>query len=410
MRKSRLKLDLNFNSNIEKIKFMFRANFQRTGVYSTLEVHQLNGLKWQSRKAPDFLTWCFGFDVAEGIVCVGNRDRNLYGLDSETGQQLWAHQLGEKFFSSPVIFDGIVYVSSLEFNGATTHQYLRAIDIKSGQQLWKFILDFQPSSLLYGSVPSSPVVSQGKVYIGGTDGYLYGIDISSAESGWSFKTTKNMPLTPPALKNDIICVASGDGYLYAIELSTGQQKWKYEIGGLKPFSPSYPAISNQSVYIISSDNTLHSLNLQTGELCWTFKDRGMHLYAPIVSEQAIYIGGSNTSLCALDINTGEILRTFPTGNMKHRSNPVMAGNTIYIGGQGFLQALDSDTGEELWQFTTPLPENIMLEPQWLIGKLGEQIFSKLTGAEFNTEKFSTPIINNGMIYAGCKNGYLYALN
>ena len=49
------------------------------------KVRQINKLKlkWQSRKAPDFLAWCFGFDVAEGIVCVRNRDRNLYGIDSE---------------------------------------------------------------------------------------------------------------------------------------------------------------------------------------------------------------------------------------------------------------------------------------------------------------------------------------
>lgn len=387
---------------------MFRSNFQRTGVYSTSEVRQLNGLKWRTQKSPDFLTWCFGFTAGEGIVCVANSDRNLYGLDSETGQQLWIYQLGEKFSSSPTICDGIVYVISLKFNGAITDQYLRAIDIKSGQELWQFKLEFQPSSLIYGSVPSSPVVSQGVVYIGGTDGYLYGIDISLGELVWSFKTTKNMPLTPPALQNDIICVASGDGYLYAINLSTGQQKWKYEIGGLKPFSPSFPAIANQSVYIISSDNTLYSLNLQTGELIWTFKDKGMCLYAPIVTEKAIYICGSNTPLSTLNIETGKTSWAFQS-DVKYLSSPVMVGSTIYIGGQGFLQALDSSTREELWQFSTPIPENIVLEPQFLIGKLGEQILSKLTGAIFRNEKFSTPIIYEGVIYVGCRNGYIYAL-
>ena len=135
----------------------------------------------------------------------------------------------------------------------------------------------------------------------------------------------------------------------------------------------------------------------------------MYLYAPVISERAIYVGGSNTSFYALDIETGRILRTFQTGDMKYRSNPVMAGSTIYIGGQGFLQALDSNTGKELWQFTTPLPENLMLEPQFLIGKLGQEVLSKLTGAVFHTEKFSTPIIYEGVIYVGCRNGYLYAL-
>ena len=389
---------------------MFRSNFQRTGFCNTFEVRKLNGLKWRSRKSPDSLTWCSSFTVAEGIVCVGGKDRNLYGLDSETGQQLWTYQLEEKFLSSPVIFDGIIYVSSLKFNGTTTDQYLRAINLQSGQQLWQFKLEFQPSSLIYGSVPSSPVVSQGVVYIGGTDGNLYGINISSAELVWSFKTTKNTPLTPSALKNDVICVASGDGYLYAIELSTGQQKWKYEIGGLKPFYPSFPAIANQSVYIISSDNTLYSLNLQTGKLLWTFKDESIHLYAPVVTEQAIYVCGSNTSFYALNVVTGKTLWTFPIGDVKYLSSPVMTESTIYIGGQGFLQALDSNTREELWQFTTPLPENIILEPQFLIGKLGQEILSKITGATFSTEKFSTPVIYEGVIYVGCRNGYLYALH
>lgn len=388
---------------------MFRSNFQRTGVYSASELRQINGLKWRSQKSPNFFTWCFGFAVGEGIICVANSDRNLYGLDSATGQQLWIYHLGEKFFSSPIIYDGIVFVVSLKFNEAITDQYLRAIDIKSGQQLWHFKLEFQPSSLIYGSVPSSPVVSQGVVYIGGTNGYLYGVDIASGELVWSFKTTINTPLTPPALQNDIICIASGDGYLYAINLSTGQQKWKHEIGGLKPFSPSFPAISNQSVYIVSSDNTFYSLNLQTGELLWTFKDQGMCLYAPVVTKKAVYICGSNTPLSALNIETGKTMWAFKSDE-KYLSSPVMAGDIIYIGGQGFLKALDAGTRKELWQFSTPLPENIILEPQFLISKLGEQILSKLTGATFRTEKFTTPIIYEGVLYVGCRNGYLYALH
>ena len=250
---------------------MFRANFQRTGVYNFAEVRQLNGLKWQSKKSPEFLTKCLGLTVAEGIVCVASSDRNLYGLDCDTGQQVWEHQLNELFFSSPIIDDGIVYVDSTQFNGTTTERYLRAIDAHSGRVRWQFKLDFQPLSLTSVSLPSSPVVSQGVVYIGGTDGTLYGLDISSGELVWSFKTTKNMALTPPALKDEIICVASGDGYLYAIEISTRQLKWKYEIGGLNPFSLSFPAIFDRAVYIISSDNTLHALNLQTGTPLWNFK-------------------------------------------------------------------------------------------------------------------------------------------
>ncbi len=388
---------------------MFRSNFQRTGVYSVAEVRQLNGLKWQSKKLPENSIRCCGLTVAEGIVCVASRDRNLYALDPETGQQLWEYQLNEKFFSSPVICDGIIYVDSTQFNGTTTERYLRAIDVHSGRLQWQFKLDFQPLSLMSVSVPSSPVVSQGVVYMGGTDGKLYGIDVASGKLVWSFKTTKNMPLTPPALQDEIICVASGDGYVYAIEISTRQPKWKYEIGGLNPFSLSFPAITNQAIYIISSDNTLYALNLKTGKALWTFKGGNMPLYAPVITERAIYVGGFDTPFFALDIETGRTLFTFQTGDLKYRSNPVLAGNTIYIGGQGFLQALDLNTGEELWRFATPLPENVMLKPKFWISKLVQQILTKLTGAIFHTEKFSTPIIYKSVIYVGCRNGYVYAL-
>ena len=117
-----------------KSKLCSFANFQRTGVYDTFEVRQLNGLKWRSRKSPDSLTWYYCLSVWGGIVCVGC-NRNLYGLDSETGKELWKYQLGKKFFSSPVVSDGIVYVSSLKFNQTLTKQYLRAVNIKTGQQL-----------------------------------------------------------------------------------------------------------------------------------------------------------------------------------------------------------------------------------------------------------------------------------
>ncbi len=388
---------------------MFRANFQRTGFYSVAEVRQLNGLKWQSQKFPKFSARWFGLTVAEGIVCVGSRDGNIYGLDSETGQELWAYQLPEKICASPVIHDGIVYLSSLQFNGVTTDQYLRAINVHSGSLKWQFKLDFKPLSLVSVSVPPSPVVSQGIVYIGATDGILYGIDVASGELAWSFKTTKNMTLTQPALKDDIICVASDDGYLYAIEISTRQQKWKYEIGGLSAFCLTFPAITDRAIFIISSDNTLYALNLQTGKPLWTFKNGNKALSAPIITEKAIYLG-FGTSFYALDIETGKTLSSFQIGDMKYCSNPVVAENTVYIGSQRLLQALDLTTGEELWRFTTPLPENLMLRLKFWINKLGQKILIKLMGFRFYTEKFATPIIYQSVIYVGCKNGYIYALH
>lgn len=389
---------------------MFRSNFQRTGFYTGGEIRQLPRIKWQTQKSLE-ISWRFsGLTVAEGIVCVYGSDRNLYGLDSETGRQLWAYQSDEKLYSSPVIYKGICYLCSLKLEGSLTELDLKAIDIRSGRKQWQFKLEFQPLSLLNSSVPPSPVVSEGVVYLGGTDGYLYGIDAASAELVWSFKTTKNMPLTPPALKDGNIYVASGDGYLYAVEIATEEQKWKYEIGGLNPFALSFPAIAKNLVFIIDSNNTLCALDLETRDRLWAFESGSSNLYAPAVAERVICIGGFDTPFYALEIDTGRALRTLETGDTKYRSSPIIAGDTVYLGGQGLLQAIDLNTGRELWQFTTPIPENPLLEPQFWMNKLAQQVLTTLTGASFSTEQFSTPIIYRGVIYVGCRNGYIYALD
>ncbi|MBN2851559.1 MAG: PQQ-binding-like beta-propeller repeat protein [Clostridia bacterium] len=45
--------------------------------------------------------------------------------------------------------------------------YLYAIDIKTGLEKWKFET--------YGNILSSPVISEGVVYIGSHDSYLYAL-------------------------------------------------------------------------------------------------------------------------------------------------------------------------------------------------------------------------------------------
>ena len=288
---------------------MFRANFQRTGVYNLSKVQQFDKLKWQCQKFPEISNRYLGLAVGEGIVCVASKDRNLYGLDANNGKELWRYQLSEKIFSSPLIYNGSFYVNSIQYNNSETNQYLRAVDVQSGEFRWQFKLDFHPLSLISTSIPSSPVISEGIIYIGGTDGILYGIDIGYGELVWSFKTTKNMPLTPPAVKDKIICVASADGYLYAIDIETKQQKWRYEIGGLNPFVFSFPGISNQAFYIISGDSTLYALKLQTGELLWSFKNDNISCSVSIITQNVVYVSGLNCSFLALDIETGEILFT-----------------------------------------------------------------------------------------------------
>jgi glucose dehydrogenase len=82
------------------------------------------------------------------------------GGPSELHGLVWKFETGDVVWSSPAITDGVVYV------GSDDH-YLYAVDIQSGQEKWKFQTG--------GTVRSSPAVSEGVVYFGSADGYLYAV-------------------------------------------------------------------------------------------------------------------------------------------------------------------------------------------------------------------------------------------
>jgi outer membrane protein assembly factor BamB len=65
--------------------------------------------------------------------------------------------------SSPTVADGIVYVGCRD-------QKLCAVDVNSGELLWRFKTG--------GPVYSSIIVEDDIIYFGSTDGYLYALEIN----------------------------------------------------------------------------------------------------------------------------------------------------------------------------------------------------------------------------------------
>ena len=91
---------------------MFRANLQRTGVYNTKGIHQLTELKWKF-KTEDVDS---SPAIADGVVYFGSLDGNLYAVDIKTGQEKWKFKTKYWVLSSPAIADGVVYFGSFDGN------------------------------------------------------------------------------------------------------------------------------------------------------------------------------------------------------------------------------------------------------------------------------------------------------
>jgi outer membrane protein assembly factor BamB len=138
--------------------------------------------------------------ITGGMVLFGTSDSLLFhALDAATGKPVYKVQDNFYLFSSPAVAGDVVYIGKM--NGG-----LEALDLKTGKQLWEFQTDASKENrdlalkadrstndaMLFrasdyggvagvdrifnlGAVASSPLVVNGKVYFGSTDGYLYAL-------------------------------------------------------------------------------------------------------------------------------------------------------------------------------------------------------------------------------------------
>jgi hypothetical protein len=114
----------------------------------------------------------------------------------------WKFQTGKGISSSPAISNGIVYVGSLD-------GYIYAIDAELGYLIWKIYI---------GQITSSPLVFGDLVYVGSDDKYLYALDALTGTLKWRYQTSGKV-ISSPSFSGGNLYVGSEDGYLYAFSSS-----------------------------------------------------------------------------------------------------------------------------------------------------------------------------------------------
>lgn len=103
--------------------------------------------------------------VCDGIVVAGTRDRNVYGLDVNTGKQIWKFPTRGDVDSSPAISDGRVYIGSKD-------KHLYVLDLHSGKKLFDFVAG--------RGITATPAIGEGVVVFGDTGGNLYCLEPASS--------------------------------------------------------------------------------------------------------------------------------------------------------------------------------------------------------------------------------------
>lgn len=143
--------------------------------------------------------------VGNGMVYVNGGDQHLYGINADSGEEVWAVDTGSSIETSPAIADGLVYTG---YWGD-----ILAVDAEEG------VIEWRTDDIISGE-PEDIVVADGVCYVT----TRFGISAHNAASGelrWKHKIPYESDAgftAPPAITDGTMYVPSGDDEtLYAIE-------------------------------------------------------------------------------------------------------------------------------------------------------------------------------------------------
>ena len=321
----------------------------------------------------------------------GDFHANAYGLDAETGRELWTRNLDDhvvaRITAGPAVYQGRVYVpvsSSEEFNASvldypccTGRGSVAALDAATGRLVWQSWVVEKPRPVrknskgvqLYapagGSVWNSPTVdpARGALYFGTGDGEtepapsttdaVMAVDIKTGRRLWSYQVQK------------------GDAFLGGCSGPARTENCPKTVGPDLDIgdSPILQSVGGHRLLLVGAkDGRLFALDPdRKGRLVWQTQvvppsagragrggPGGIYWGGAADGTQAYY-GLASGGLAAVRLADGAAAWRAPLSGPQVNSNAASTAipGAVFNGGMdGKLRALSSQDGHELWSFDT----------------------------------------------------------
>lgn len=360
----------------------------------------------------------YGSPIADHeVVYVGSTDGYFYAVTLNTGREKWKVNSGAEIRSTATIDSNRIYFT----NAAGS---LFCLDATNGNIIWVYTRPGEKKYSLYSYADyyqSSPVCDHSVVYFGSGNGNIYAIDAGSGQEKWHFQTGGVVHATP-VIKNGKLYVGSFDGFFYALSLE-GKLQWKFKSVGHRYFPlgefQGSPAIDVAQIIVGSRDYNLYAIDTGKGFCHWNLAfPKGWAIGKPVIKDKVLYVGSSDDQLfMAIDPATGKsIWKTSLQFNIF--GGPEFGNGYVFIGTlMGKLFCLDEKSGHIIWTFETAAYKknrliyfnNDDVYREDLFGTVIQKnedfldMYYKLGGI------FSTPVKSNDLLVFTSTDGNIYCL-
>lgn len=246
-----------------------------------------------------------------------------------------------------------------------------AIDLSDGSLRWR--------ALSSTDISSAPTLSNGRVYVTSlSNSEIIALNATRGESDW--RSDEGQYLSTPTVANGTVYVGGKTNVVHALDATDGSEQWRYEVDGAVRATPS---VIEGTVYVGTQAGSIYALEPADGSERWQ-KDIGSDITEPISGENGrIYVCGGGT-IYALSTD-GTVQWSVKT--TQSASALSATKNSIVYTDQNIV-CLNAATGETRWTF-------------------GVQ--SRQSGDTMVTGIECSPVVRDGVVYAGTNAGDIYAI-
>ena len=260
---------------------------------------------WVSNEVVTGRVFAEALQVNEKIY-FGTADNHFVALSKTDGSKIWDFRTENAIWSQPAYSNGIIYVSSLDKN-------VYALDSETGDVIWQ--------APLAGASASTPIVNEAAnlLYVGSFDGLFHAFELDSGTESWSAETTDWIWGTAE-LYNDVVYFADMSGNVLAIDANNGEPVWAAQV---PESSQAKPLVSQEKLFIASGDIDTKTGHLTAftlnGEELWQQEVAGALSANPVDTEAGVV-----TAFIDVDQVLHVVVFNAETGDIEWSYTPAVA--------------------------------------------------------------------------------------
>lgn len=362
------------------------------------------------------------FPQAKIVESIEGKELNAFDTIEKTAEVFF--EAGAKIHSAILVNEGVIYF------GNESSEFF-AVDIKTKQQLWKYVTD--------NTVQTLPVFSDGKViFNAGNSLYILNSENGDEIIKINYDTDKKIRLshesytyndTGTAVSDGIAYYSALNGDLIAVDIIKGEIIWTIPATNVGT-AGSGVNIYDGKIYWVDNKGVLNCADINTQEMLFQF-NMNDKIYAPMhITDGKIYVAGRSCRIYCIDTESGDLIWSSYADDKStwFSGGSVCVGDIVYTGtsDRRSLFSYDKNTGEFNRMYSTEL--NVYTQPvlngdNVILAVTNVYNFKRSYIMEFDTEKhiklwqatiddgvLSSPAVYDGAVYFGSESGNIYCIN